>query len=248
MLSKPNKTLGVLGGMGPAAAAEFLRLLAEGAPAASDAEHPRTILLSDPDVPDRSDGIMGLGPDPLPAIRKDLLQLVEWGAEVLAVPCNTAHFFIDRFREELSVPLVHIVEATVNAARRASPEGAWLVATSGTQKSLIYPACAEKAGYLFLRPSREQQECVQQSLRAVKAGDMGRAAELLKEVVEALWREKDLPITTACTELPLAYAAAGLPSDRQVSSLQALADACLDLLYERGDGAAGWGVGAFMPR
>ena len=234
MLTKPNRTLGVLGGMGPAAAAEFLRLLAELSPAKTDAEHPRMILLSDPGIPDRSDGIMGQGPDPLPAIKKDLLQLAEWGADVLAVPCNTAHFFIDRFRDEIPVPLVHIVEATVEAARRRSPEGAWLVATSGTQKSLIYPSCAERVGYRFLRPSNEQQERVQESLRAVKSGEMAHAGELLRGVAEELWRESGLPIATACTELPLAYAAAGLPAERQVSSLQALADACLDLLYERG--------------
>lgn len=233
MLKKPNKTLGVLGGMGPAAAAEFLRILARDAPARMDAEHPRMILLSDPQVPDRSDGITGQGPDPLPALKKDLQQLISWGADVLAVPCNTAHFFIDRFRDELSVPLIHIVEATVDAAQRLSPEGAWIVATSGTQKSLIYPACAERRGYRFLPPSDAQQERVQRSLRAVKSGEMQEAGQLLRDVVEELWRERDLPIVTACTELPLAYDASGLPSGRQVSSIQALSDACLDLLYER---------------
>ena len=233
MLSKPNKTLGVLGGMGPAAAAEFMRILARDAPARTDAEHPRMILLSDPDVPDRSDGIAGLGPDPLPAIKKDLLRLAEWGADVLAAPCNTAHFFIDRFRDELPVPLVHIVEATVEAAWRLSPEGAWIVATSGTQKSGMYPACAEKRGYRFLLPSEGQQERVQRSLRAVKAGEMEEAGRLLRGVVEELWRERDVPVATACTELPLAYDASGLPPERQVSSIQALSDACLDLLYGR---------------
>ena len=221
--------------MGPAAAAEFLRLLAEGAPAASDAEHPRTILLSDPDVPDRSDGIMGFGPDPLPAIKKDLLQLVEWGAEVLAVPCNTAHHFIDRLQADLPVPLVHIVEATVDAARCRSPQGTWLLSTSGTRACGIYPACAERKGYRFQHPSEEQQGRVQRCLRLVKAGRIAEAAGLIRGVAEELWRERDMPIATACTELPLAYAAAGLPAEREVSSLRALCDACLDVLYERGD-------------
>ena len=58
MLSKPEKKLGILGGMGPAAAAEFLRLLAAGAPAQNDAGHPYLLMLSDPDIPDRTDGIV----------------------------------------------------------------------------------------------------------------------------------------------------------------------------------------------
>lgn len=238
MLSKPEKKLGILGGMGPAAAAEFLRLLAAGAPAQNDAGHPYLLMLSDPGIPDRTDGILGAGPDPLPAMRRDLLRLAEWGADLLAVPCNTAHHFIDRFRADLPIPLVHIVEATVDAARRRSPQGAWLLSTSGTRACGIYPACAERKGYRFLHPSERQQERVQRCLRLVKAGEMAEAAGLMREVVEELWSEKDLAIATACTELPLAYAAAGLPEEREVSSLRALCDACLDVLYERDDEGA----------
>ena len=233
MLVKPEKTLGVLGGMGPAACAEFLRILARDAPAESDAQHPKIIMLSDPDTPDRSDGLMGLGPDPLPVLRKNLLQLVEWGANVLAVPCNTAHYFIDRFREDLPVPLIHIVEETVDAAKEISPGNcSWLLATDGTQKSLIYPACAEKKHFHFLRPSGEQQGKIQSCIRHVKAGDMKTAGELMRETVNELWRERDVPVTMGCTELPLAYEASGLPNDKQVSSLKALSDACIRVLYD----------------
>ena len=37
---------------------------------------------------------------------------------------------------------------------------------------------------------------------------------------------------TACTELPLGYAASGLPLDREVSSIGALVDACIRMLYD----------------
>ena len=233
MLTRPVKTLGVLGGMGPAACAEFLRILARDCPAHDDSQHPRIIMLSDPETPDRSNGIMGLGPDPLPVIRKNLLQLAQWGADVLAVPCNTAHYFIDRFRDELPVPLIHIVEATVEAAKELSQGNcSWLLATDGTQKSLIYPACAEKMRYHFLKPSPEQQERVQKCVRLVKAGDMKAAGETMRDVVSELWGERDVPVTMGCTELPLAYEASGLPLERQVSSLKALSDACIRVLYE----------------
>ena len=233
MLTRPVKTLGVLGGMGPAACAEFLRIFARDCPAHDDSQHPRIIMLSDPETPDRSNGIMGLGPDPLPVIRKNLLQLAEWGADVLAVPCNTAHYFIDRFRDELPVPLIHIVEATVEAAKELSKGNcSWLLATDGTQKSLIYPACAEKMRYHFLKPSQSQQERVQKCVRLVKAGDMKAAGETMRDVVNELWGERDVPVTMGCTELPLAYEASGLPLERQVSSLKALSDACIRVLYE----------------
>lgn len=228
------QTLGVLGGMGPAACAEFLKILARDAPAKDDSEHPKIIMLSDPETPDRSDGLMGLGPDPMPVIRRNLLKLVEWGADLLAVPCNTAHYFIDRFRDELPVPLIHIVEATVEAAKDLSKGNcSWLLATDGTQKSLIYPICAERMHYHFLKPSQEQQDKIQSCIRYVKSGDLATAGELINEVVNALWRERDVPVTMGCTELPLAYEASGLPPEKQVSSLKALSDACIKVLYSR---------------
>ncbi len=227
----PGKILGVLGGMGPAASAEFLRLLAVRAPAESDQHHPVTYLLSDPTIPDRSSAILGLGEDPSPLLEKRLKTLVEWGANLLAVPCNTAHYFIDRFRDRLPVPLIHIVEETVGSASRLDPGGAWLLATKGTMESGLYQQYAEKTRYPFFAPSEEDQQTVQRSINLVKAGKPGEGGALLKPLVERLWTERDVPICAACTELPLAYDAAGLPPERTVSSLGALCDACLAVLY-----------------
>ncbi|MDR1379351.1 MAG: amino acid racemase [Synergistaceae bacterium] len=231
MALKLEKTLGILGGMGPAATAEFLRLLAQDVPAQCDQEHPRVLLLSEPATPDRSRAIRGEGEDPTPLLRRGVERLIEWGAEVLAVPCNTAHFFIDRFRQNLTVPLIHIVEATVNQAKKRSDGGAWLLSTCGTRQSGLYAEYAHRVGYRFLDPTDEEQERVQQSLTYVKAGRISEAGVVLREVIEALWKRNDTLIVTACTELPLAYASSGLPPEKEISSLQALSAGCVEFLY-----------------
>ena len=71
---RPEKTLGVLGGMGPAAAADFMRVLAERTPATKDQEHPRTILYSHTAIPDRTSFLLGKGPDPTEYIKDGLTQ------------------------------------------------------------------------------------------------------------------------------------------------------------------------------
>jgi len=223
------KTLGILGGMGPAATAEFLRLLASDAPAATDQEHPRIVMLSEPGIPDRSTAILNHDNEPAKWIRDGLATLAAWGADLLAIPCNTAHVFLDEVN--VTVPVVDIADATLDRAVSLSPDGAWLTATTGTLASGLYQKRAAALGYRLLVPEESTQHRVETAARLVKAGRHDEAGAEFAAAVHALWRREDLPVVAACTELPLAYAAAPLRPDKMISSLAALSAACVDNLY-----------------
>lgn len=227
-----EKILGVLGGMGPAASAEFLKILAEKYPAEKDQDHPVVYMISDPKMPDRGSAIEGRGEDPEPYIRRNMEKLVGWGADILAVPCNTAHYFIDRFRDEIKVPLVHIIEATVDASIKSSPKGAWMISTIGTARSGLYQKVAADKNYRLVIPPEDVQSRIQETIICVKSGNMKMAARSIEDAVKKLWSIEDLPIITACTELPLAYDSSDLPKDKNISSLDALAEACINILTE----------------
>ena len=145
---------------------------------------------------------------------------------------KNAVIFIDDFKAALPQPLVHIIEETVLAAQRLNPEGAWMLSTHGTRASGLYQKYADKHGYTLYLPNEEQAEKAQQAIFYVKAGELDRAGDVTKALVEELWRERDLPVMTACTELPLGYAASGLPLDSEGSSFGALVDACIRMLYD----------------
>lgn len=221
------KSLGVLGGMGPAATAEFLRLLAADAPVVTDQQHPRIMVLSDPGIPERTPAILAGSDEPLERIRAGLSTLVGWGAELIAVPCNTAHVFVDRVR--LPVPVVHIVEATLGAAMAVDATGGWLAASTGTVYSGLYQRRARRLGFRLLIPEERTQSLIHECSVLVKANRMAAATERFTAVAHELWRIQDVPILTACTELPLA--AAALPPWKTVSSLAALSAACLTEIY-----------------
>ena len=227
-----GKTLGVLGGLGPAASADFMRLLVVKAPATVDQEHPRVILLSQPQTPNRNDFIFGVGDDPEPALWSGLQLLSSWGADILCVTCNTAHYYIDHFRSRLDKPLVHIIDETVGAARERSPEGAWLTATLGTIKAGIFQDNAARSGYAFVVPDEETRNEVQEVINIVKAGRYEEAGALMRAVCLKLWSVRDIPVVAACTEIPIAYGYTGLPAEKCISSLEALADACIRELYD----------------
>jgi aspartate racemase len=232
-------TLGVLGGMGPSATAEFLRLLAVRVPAETDQQHPRIVMLSDPTVPDRTAALLAGDHAPLRPIRDGLLTLQRWGADLLAVPCNTAHAFIDRLRGELSVPVVHIVEETLRQAMALSPAGGWLTATTGTVFSGLYQQRAQLLGYRLLVPDRAVQHAIHEAVTLVKANRSAEAGRTFAPAVRALWRRRQLPVLAACTELPIAYDAGPLPPEQMVSSLDALATACATGLYGTARAATG---------
>ena len=234
----PKKILGVLGGMGPAASAKFLELMAEKSPVKRDQEHPKIIMLSDPQIPDRGTAILKNGEDPTEIIKADLFKLAEWGADLLAVPCNTAHIFIEKFLDELPIPLINIVESTVKMALIKSTDGVWFLSTKATIESGIYEKYAQKCDLPLLQVSKECSDEAQRIIEIVKANDREKAASLMKKIAIKLWNEKDLPILAACTELPLAYEATGLPKEKMVSSLDALASACIEELYAKSNGSS----------
>ena len=227
-----GKTLGVLGGMGPAASAEFMKIMAVKAPATKDQEHPRIILLSSPQTPDRTAYLLGKGENPEPYLFNGLQTLAEWGSDIVAVTCNTAHYYIDRFRDSLSRPVVHIIDETIRESRSRSAEGAWLTATLGTMKSGIYQKHAEASGYTFLIPAEELQEPIHRVTDLVKAGKYEEAGKIFKKLCKKLWKIKKVPVVAGCTEIPIAYEYTGLPSEMCISSLEALADGCLRELYK----------------
>ena len=230
---RPEKTLCVLGGMGPAAAADFMRVLAERTPATKDQEHPRTILYSHTAIPDRTSFLLGKGPDPTEYIKDGLNTLIGWGADYLCVTCNTAHYFVDTFRDEIEKPIIHIVDETIRKCAEVSPKGAWLTATLGTMRTGLYQKHAADCGYNFRIPSEELQVEIHEATDIVKAGKHKEAGEKFRAIVEKLWEIEKLPVVGACTEIPICYANTGLDPQMGISSLEALADGCIRELYKK---------------
>ena len=122
-----GKVLGVLGGMGPAATVAFLERLQALTPAAGDADHIRVIADINPRVPNRNT-------EPEAAGRELALMaaaLRDAGAEVLAMPCNTAHAHTGVIEEASGLPLIHMIEATARAVRDSGAKRPGVLATGG---------------------------------------------------------------------------------------------------------------------
>ena len=113
-----RQMLGVLGGMGPLASAQFMVRLTQLTPATRDQDHIPAVLWSDPRVPDRTVGQPTGEADPLPWLLRGIEGLQRAGCGAIAIPCNTAHGWYDAMRDAAQVPILHIVDAAATELRR----------------------------------------------------------------------------------------------------------------------------------
>lgn len=210
--------VGILGGMGPAATADFYAKLVRATPAERDQDHIPVIVEADPSVPDRTQAFLHGGPSPLPHLLKGARALEERGAQWIAMPCNTAHLWYEELAAHTTVPLLHIVDAVVEelvnklgtqvAARVA------VLATAATAEGQLYPrraaADARTQGWSWVLPSREEQARLEDGIAAVKAGDVARGSALIGTLMNALSGKVDA-VVYACTEVPIAMDGSALP-------------------------------------
>ena len=210
-----DKIIGVLGGMGPAATADFYQKLIHATPAKADQDHVKVLIFSNPHIPDRTAAIRGEGPDPLPALVASAETLIRAGADFLTIPCVTAHHFFDGLQAAVAVPILHLIRETVGAVSAEHPtlRRFGLLATSGTLHSRMFEAKFEPQGLAILtcEPS-VQDSCVMEAIYAVKKGEsLDRPRRLIREAATHLRERGAEAIIAGCTEIPLILRDGDLP-------------------------------------
>jgi aspartate racemase len=243
--NRPRAVIGVMGGMGAAAANQFGSLLIKlKTDAKSDQEHARVLLDQATDIPDRTAALNSGGPSPVPNMEASLKRLDAAGADLVAVTCNTAHGFIDDMQAAigkfgLKLELLHIASATIDELVRQKPEAKriGLLATSGTVDSKLYENHAEKMGKEFewVYPSEDSQasKVMAGIYEHVKAGDLAGGQKLLLEAAQELRNNGADAILLACTEIPLVLQTGDVQDASggdlpMIDTLASLAKAALD--------------------
>jgi aspartate racemase len=219
--------IGILGGMGPAATVDFMAKLTRLTAAEREQDHLPLVVVSDPRVPDRVGPILeGRGESPLPHMLAGVRRLERAGATCIAIPCHTAHFWYDPLAAETELPVLSILDAVLaELVRRQVPKGPLgLLATAATLHAQLYQPRLEAAGYACLAPDQATMAgLVLPAIRLVKQNRTGDAAPLLCRAVDTL-RARGAGMTVlACTELPLAWAAAAEPPADCLDATEALA-------------------------
>ncbi|MFX1739881.1 aspartate/glutamate racemase family protein [Paraburkholderia kururiensis] len=207
--------VGILGGMGPAAGVDFVRLflsacercLREHGTPIVDQAFPEHWLAQIP-VVDRSRALLDPNaPQPLQGMSLAIERLARLGARTVAVACNTAHAWQAALqREQPDVELLHIAKETAMHLRASGVTSAMLLATEGTYRMALYQQAFDACGILCVLPAARERGALMEGIYdGVKAGRLELARERFAAVGRVLHEQHgDLPMVMACTEIPLA--------------------------------------------
>jgi aspartate racemase len=224
-----SRPLGVLGGMGPAATLDFLaKVQARTPPGARDQDHLRLLVDINPQVPDRNAALRGEGPSPAPALAAMAQGLERAGAEGLVMVCNSAHAFAGDIRAAVSIPLISIIDETVQRVRRDHPQArrVGLLAADACLRAALYQDAFAAAGV---------EARFMALIYRIKGGDTGDGARAeMSALADELVASGAEVIVSACTEVPLVLGPADVRTPL-VDCTEVLVDAAIRFAREPGE-------------
>ena len=203
-----EKSIGILGGMGPEATWDFYGRIIKATPAQQDSEHIRVIIDSNPKIPDRTKAILGQGPSPVEEMIESGKNLERLGADFLLIPCMTAHHFIKPVQEALNIKIINgfeLIRSLMDNDIIADKKVA-VIATTGCIYTRIYEKYLEEERLLFPDEMTQYTEVMDiiYGPRGIKAGHVsGEVITRLTRLFEVFQQQGAEYVIAGCTEISL---------------------------------------------
>lgn len=201
------RCLGIIGGMGPRAGLYLQQLIVAATPATCDQDHLPIVSFSNPLIPDRTTALASEQSrlTCVRSIQATARSLLAAGADVLVMPCHTAHLFLPDIQAGISAPFINLVEVTIQAAvTQNSAPVVGLLGTAGTLQHCLYQRASAGRPITWVVPTPEEQAIVSDVIYATKMGAADVTTRLVV-VLEQLMRRGATKLLLACTELSLAH-------------------------------------------
>lgn len=209
--------IGILGGMGPQATVDTLDKLIKNTVAQSNQQHIPTITLSIPDIPDRTRAIQNNSQAPLVKMLEYIKILEKTPVSCIIIPCNTAHYWLPQLQQKTYLPILSMIDATIEAIQT---QKVCILGTIGTLQMQLYQTACREKGISYTTPSEALQSKIMQSIYAYKAGQIEQAHHLMVDVLDVL---NETTYILACTEIPLILASEILKQPKKfIDSTEAL--------------------------
>ena len=238
MTGKAEKTVGILGGMGPEATVDLMQRIISLTPALDDADHIRCIVDNNPKVPSRIKAIIeGRGEDPGPCMADMATRLESWGADFLVIACNTAHHYYRNVSDAVDIPVINLIGLVTDHLIRHFPahRSIGILASPAVGMTGLYTQRFAPLGLTAVLPDPGAQEALFQVIKTVKQGNTGDNVKRDYESVCRHLADKGAELAVvACTELSILDTDLPVPT---VDAAQVLAQEVVDIAKNRKEAA-----------
>jgi aspartate racemase len=211
-------TLGIVGGLGPESTIDYYRRILEEWKRDDPSSTPSIII----DSLDVNRGLRLVEHD-RPALIEYLSastnRLAAAGADFAAMAANTPHVVFDELVARSPIPLVSIVEACAEEARRSGLRRLGLLGTRFTMEGSFYPEVFARRGIAIVAPNGEERVWIHERYvgQLLKGEFRDETRDGVKSVIRRLREEENIDgVILGGTELTL------LLSDVTVESIPAL--------------------------
>ena len=223
-----KKVVGIIGGMGPGATALLFQKIIDHTDARLDADHIHLLIDNRPSIPDRTAAILNGDDTPVKKICESGKQLEKMGAELIAIPCNTSHYFYPHIQEKLEVPVINMLEETAKECKNMGFTTVGVLATTGTKNTGIYEKALSLQGIQTIYPDEAEQKVLMSIIYDyVKAGKTANC-EMFQVELENMKNKGAQAFVLGCTELPMVFSDGNMGM-RFIDSLDILAKRTVEM-------------------
>jgi len=216
--------------MGPEATVDLMQRIIRLTPANDDIDHIHCLVDNNPKVPSRIKAIIERnGEDPAPCLAEMAIGLEKSGADILAIACNTAHYYYETIKRAVEIPVINMVASVLTSVKKDYPASKRIgvLASPAIQITKLYERKFGPAGLEIMYPDTRNQELLFKVIRGVKAGESsGEVQDNYTQICDSL-KDNDINLAiVACTELSILSSNSSL---KMIDAAEILARDIVDL-------------------
>ena len=224
-----KKRIGILGGMGPEATALLMMRVIQLTPAEDDSDHVPLIIDNNTQVPSRIKALIeNNGADPGPVLQQMAKQLELNGAQALAMPCNTAHYYAGRIEDGVQIPLLKMLELTAQqvADHLVKPKVVGVLGSPAVQKLGLFDNVLTRRNISVIYP--QNQTLILNAIRAIKSdSQVDQARRIFQQACHELSENGADILLVGCSEFSIISDAIPEPLN-YIDTIDVLAQAVVD--------------------
>ncbi len=204
-LNTSEKKVGIIGGLGPAASADFLNLVVKSfqkVGARMDSDFPR-IFLDSISFPDSTEFGCGDVETVVSLVRESVKRMSAFGAKIIVVLCNTIHLYIRSVFEDSEIQHIDIVDIAVNEIIRSGHSKVLILSSEESKKNQLHRHGLTHGMVECIDLDENEQVKLNHVIYQVMGGEIYEASVSLQSLIDR-YEELVDAILLGCTELPLA--------------------------------------------